>query len=140
MYILLMARPSGHRCVRPVRQVDLKPRIITDRPAAASFVPIAGSAADAAGTVYVEDGNAIYKVPFGATAGTRIAGTGVSGFSGDGGQAKLATIGTIASLAADGSRLYFTDGQGLGASRIRQVTLSSGIINTVAGEPSSGRT
>ncbi len=138
IYVYILDGPTCPNCFRPVRQVNLKTGIITDWPAAASFFSIAAIAADAAGTVYVEDGNAIYKVPFGATAGTRIAGTGVSGFSGDGGQAKLATIGTIASLAADGSRLYFTDGQGLGASRIRQVTLSSGIINTVAGAPPSG--
>lgn len=59
-----------------------------------------------------------------------VAGTGVSGFSGDGGPATLAMLGNPSGIAIgrDGS-LYIADG---GANRVRMVT-PDGIIRTIAG-------
>lgn len=66
-----------------------------------------------------------------------IAGTGKSGFSGDGGQATLASFNIVmtASLSPDQTRIYIAD---IGNSRTRMVDLSSGKIDTVAGNGKKG--
>ncbi len=58
-----------------------------------------------------------------------VAGTGVSGFSGDGGPAAQANISDSYGMAADGKNLYLSDWRN---SRIRRVDLTTGIIDTVA--------
>ncbi len=62
---------------------------------------------------------------------TTVAGTGQQGFSGDGGPATNATLSRPHSIALDGKGgLYIAD---IGNHRIRRVDLTSGIIESIAG-------
>jgi trimeric autotransporter adhesin len=65
-----------------------------------------------------------------------VAGTGSYGYSGDGGQATSAVFSSPDDVTADASgNIYIADSSN---NRIRMVTKSNGIINTVAGTGSSG--
>ena len=65
---------------------------------------------------------------------TTIAGTGSAGYSGDGGAATAAKIRTPAGLNLDSSgNIYFGDGFNL----VRKITVSTGVISTVAGTAST---
>jgi trimeric autotransporter adhesin len=67
---------------------------------------------------------------------TTVAGTGSSGFGGDGGPATLAALNSPSGVAVDLSgNIYIVD---TGFNRIRMVTKSTGIINTIAGTGSAG--
>jgi sugar lactone lactonase YvrE len=90
-----------------------------------------GLATDPKGNLYITDGNN-YRVRRVNAAGiiTTIAGNGTSGFSGDGGKATLAAIGTPNSLSFNAGVLYIDNA---GDSRLRNVVLSTGIINTSIG-------
>ena len=91
-------------------------------------------ATDASGNFYVCDwGNhCIRKVTVSTGIITTVAGTnGVSGFSGDGGQATSATFTHPTGVAVDPSgNIYIADFMN---QRVRMVTISTGIITTVAG-------
>ena len=92
-----------------------------------------GLAVDAAGNIYITDlgDYRIRKVDIGTGLISTIAGTGTCGFNGDGILAINAQICTPSAIAFDGNGdLYFTD---RGNNRIRKVTISTGIISTVAG-------
>ncbi|HEX7413965.1 MAG TPA: PKD domain-containing protein [Bacteroidia bacterium] len=94
---------------------------------------------DAVGNLYIADGgwNLIRKVN---TAGiiSTYAGNAGMGLLGDGGAATAASLNNPLGLALDGaSNLYIADGQN---SRIRKVTKSTGIINTIAGNGTYGYT
>ena len=97
-------------------------------------VPI-GLCLDAAGNLYIGDyGNQrIRKISKATGFITTIAGTGVSGFSGDGGLALNAAINGPYFMCFDNNRncLYFSDFWNF---RIRCIDLSTGIINTIAGD------
>ncbi len=67
---------------------------------------------------------------------TTIAGTGVAGFSGDNGQATAATIKYPAGINLDSAGNYYF-GDRAGNNVIRKVTISSGVISTVAGTGSA---
>lgn len=89
---------------------------------------------DGAGNTYIADtrNNRVRKVDASGNI-TTVAGGGTVGWPtlGDGGQATAATLSSPASLFVDGSgNLYIADS---GYGRIRKVTLSSGVITTVAG-------
>jgi trimeric autotransporter adhesin len=89
-----------------------------------------GVAVDSAGNLYIADSSnyVIRKVTPGGTIST-IAGTGISGYSGDGGPATAAQINFPSSVAVDSSgNLYITEGDNV----VRKVD-TSGIISTVAG-------
>ena len=93
---------------------------------------------DAAGNIYFVDfgttGSCIRKVATGTNIITTIAGNRTSGFSGDGGQAINAQIGTPVSISTDvDGNVYFVDG-----SRVRKVTVATGIITTIGGTASYG--
>jgi DNA-binding beta-propeller fold protein YncE len=66
---------------------------------------------------------------------TRVAGTGVKGFSGDGGPAKDAQFGGIFSIAFAPGRLYICD---LDNRRVRVIDLKTQIVTTVAGNGERG--
>jgi hypothetical protein len=91
-----------------------------------------GIAVDASGNIYIgdRDHHRIRKI---SNTGiiTTIAGTGVSGYSGDGGPATNAMMSSPYGVAVDNwGNVYLTEGEAEG--RIRKISLS-GIITTVAG-------
>ncbi len=93
--------------------------------------------ADAAGNLYIADyGNQRVRriAPSGII--TTVAGTGTSGFSGDGGPATSAQLfgPTVVALDRAGN-LYIADDENR---RVRKVTLSTGLITTVAGNGAAG--
>jgi trimeric autotransporter adhesin len=90
-----------------------------------------GMVFDSSGNLYIAD-NANHRVRKVNTSGTisTFAGNGKTGFSGDGGAATLAKIGNPKGLVFRGGKIYIGNA---GRSRIRTVTISTGIINTYAG-------
>ena len=91
---------------------------------------------DANGTVYValKGAHQVVRIDAAGKVWT-VAGTGVSGTSGDGGQATSAMLSTPVGLAVDqAGALYISDSS---ASRIRRVGLD-GVITTVAGNGKNG--
>ena len=98
---------------------------------AAKIGYVQGMGIDLSGNLYIsDDGNHVVRKI--ATTGiiTTIAGTGVSGLSGDGGAATAAKINNPRGIKADAAgNIYFADN---GNSRIRKVD-PSGIITTFAG-------
>ena len=95
-----------------------------------------GVAADAQGNVYFvdQDNLRIRKIDASGKI-TTIAGTGENGFSGDGNLAVKAQVSSsVEVLAMDSSGdLYFSDG-----SRIRKITMATGIVTTIAGTGTAG--
>ena len=90
-------------------------------------------ALDESGNVLFADHNnhRIRRVAIGTGVITTLAGTGVSGFSGDGGPATSAQLQNPHGLALDASgRLYIADWMN---NRVRQVAPGTGIITTLAG-------
>ena len=93
--------------------------------------------ADAQGIVYIADNhdNRVRRIGKDGQI-TTIAGTGISGYSGDGGPAASAKLSDPSSLAIDkaGTALYISDRGNL---VVRKVDLKLGIIGTVAGNGKS---
>jgi uncharacterized protein YjdB len=92
-------------------------------------------AVDASGNVYIAEtgNNRVRKVNTSGIIST-VAGTGVSGFSGDGGSATAAKLSSPFGVSTDASgNVYIAD---LGNNRIRKV--SGGVISTVAGTGVAG--
>jgi sugar lactone lactonase YvrE len=95
-----------------------------------------GVAADAAGAVYIADAgrHMVFKVAPGGTT-TTVAGTGLTGFSGDGGPGISAALNSPAGVAVDAAgNVYVAD---TGNNRIRRVALD-GTITTIAGTGVAG--
>lgn len=97
-------------------------------------------AADSDGSIYFSEFNSlrVRKItPDGLV--TTLAGTGYYGYSGDGGRATLAELTGPTGLAVDRTRrlLYLADSD---SSVVRSVNLSTGIIQTVAGNGQEGST
>ena len=93
---------------------------------------------DTAGNLYIADyaGVRIRKVAAATGIITTVAGTGVSGYSGDGGPATSAQLKSPEGMSFDSAgNLYFADVQN---NRIRKITISTGIITTVAGNGTQG--
>jgi len=94
---------------------------------------------DSLGNLYISDfnNNVIREVAVGTGIITTVAGNGSSGYSGDGGQALLAKFsfdnGTMA--FGCGGNLFMTDDMN---NVIREVTLSTGVVRTVAGTGAAG--
>ncbi len=94
-------------------------------------------AMDAAGNLYIADGNnrRIRKVDASTGNITTAAGTGTQGDSGDGGAATAAQLTFPIGVGVDGAgNLYIADGN---SHRVRRVD-TAGVITTVAGTGSSG--
>jgi DNA-binding beta-propeller fold protein YncE len=91
------------------------------------------------GDIYVADSwnNRVRKIDPRSGEIRTIAGTGDKGYSGDGGPATKARFGNIYCVALDarGEKLYLDD---LDNHRIRVVDLSSGVVETVAGNGERG--
>jgi len=90
-------------------------------------------AVDGVGNLYIADpgNNRVRKVAAGTSTITTVAGTGVAGFGGDGGPATQAQLNSPAGVTTDAAgNLYIADN---GNNRVRKVTISTGIITTVAG-------
>jgi len=94
-------------------------------------------AVDSDGNLYIADSlnNRIRRVDAGTGTISTVAGTGVSGSSGDGGPAAEATLFFPQGLAIGGARLYIADTFN---HRVREVDLGTGIIATVAGTGHAG--
>lgn len=95
-------------------------------------------AVDGSGNIYICDmtNNRIRKVTKSTGYISTVAGNGTAGFSGDGGAATSAKLFAPRGVAVDGSgNIYISDN---GNVRIRKVTVSTGIINTVAGTGTPG--
>jgi trimeric autotransporter adhesin len=92
---------------------------------------------DASGNIYFCDANnVIRKVSSGTNIITTIAGNSVSGYSGDGGQATSAEFNQPTSLCLDNSgNIFIIDANN---NVVREVSQSSGIINTYAGNGIAG--
>lgn len=103
----------------------------------AAFYRLKGVAVDHAGNIFLADeGNhAVREID--ATTGviTTIAGTGERGYAGDGGPATRARLCFPRSVALDRQEnLYIFDSQNV---RVRRVDKATGIITTIAGNPTS---
>lgn len=95
-----------------------------------------GIAVDPNGVMYIADGNHRIRKVNSSGAITTFAGTGTSGYSGDNGLATAAKLNTPAGLAFDSNGdLFIADYQN---HSIRKITMSSGIITTVAGMGAMG--
>ncbi len=91
-------------------------------------------AADAAGNVFVGDGNLVRKISVTGII-TTLAGNGTAGFSGDGGPATSAQLSGVSGLAVDAlGDLYVADFNNF---RVRKVT-PDGLITTVVGNGQDG--
>lgn len=91
-----------------------------------------GIAADGVGNVYIADGVNNQRIRKVNTSGiiTTIAGTGVTGYSGDGAQATLAQLNNPTGVAVDtGGNVYIADFYN---NAVRKIN-TSGIISTIAG-------
>ena len=91
-----------------------------------------GLVVDAAGNLFIStEGHRILKVTASAGLITLLAGTGVWNFSGDGGLATSAILKYPGGIALDNfGNIYVADSKN---DRIRKITVSTGIITTVAG-------
>jgi DNA-binding beta-propeller fold protein YncE len=87
--------------------------------------------------IYVADtwSNVVRRVDPSTGTVTRFAGTGQKGFSGDGGPALDAQFGSVFAIAIHDGTLYIAD---LDNRRIRSVSLSTGMVRTVAGNGEKG--
>ncbi len=97
-----------------------------------------GLAVDASGNIFIAElsSSRIRKVDLSTGLISTIAGTGTCGYNGDGILATSAQICVPSAIAFDGNGdLYFTD---RGNNRIRKITISTGIISTVAGTGTNG--
>ena len=96
------------------------------------FLPVQ-AVPDAQGNVYISDSynHRIRKIVSSTGIITTFAGNGVAAFNGDGGMATAASLNTPYNIAFDATgNLYIADRLN---NRIRMVDISTGIINTVAG-------
>lgn len=107
------------------------------KPATSAALQVPAFAAmDAKGSLYIAD-NHDHRIRKVSTTGiiSTVAGTGISGFSGDGGSARLAKISFPTGVIVDaGGNIVFSD---TGNNRIRQIS-AAGVITTIAGTGVAG--
>ncbi len=145
----------GDHCNHRVRKVTIATNLIStyagtgsgsysgdngQATSAAIYYP-SGVAVDASGNVYIAVlyNQRIRKVTASTGVIATIAGTGTAGYSGDGGQATAANIKNPAGVNLDSAgNVYFGDCNDGRYNVIRKVTVSTGVISTVAGTGSGG--
>ncbi|MFL6414404.1 MAG: choice-of-anchor D domain-containing protein [Bryobacteraceae bacterium] len=120
-----------------IRRVDAATGIIST---VASLNQPNSLAADSAGNIYATSAsqrNVVYRISAGSGTVSVLAGTGISGYTGDGGLASQATLNVAFGLVMDvqGNSLYVAD---LLNDVIRKIDLTSNIITTVAGTGTAG--
>ncbi|MGZ3749759.1 MAG: NHL domain-containing protein [Mucilaginibacter sp.] len=99
-----------------------------------------GIGSDTSGNIYIADdlNFAIRKIAYNTGIISTICGTGVAGYTGDGGLAINAKLNYPGDVACDKTgNLYIADQQN---NVIRKITISTGIITTIAGNGSPGYT
>jgi sugar lactone lactonase YvrE len=95
-----------------------------------------GVAVDASKNLYILTASRVRKVSVSDGTISTVAGGSLSGFSGDGGPASIAQINQATALAVDAAgNIYIAD---YANNRVRKVTVSTGIIDTIAGTGKSG--
>ena len=100
-------------------------------PATSASINFPTSVALRGGSLYIADHLRIRLLTLSTGIITTVAGNGVAGFSGDGGPALSASLNGPWALATDaGNNVFFSD---YNNHRVRLLTLSTGIITTVAG-------
>ena len=101
-------------------------------------VPI-GVALDASGNIYIGDcyNHRVRKLTVSTSILTTIGGNGATGYSGDGGQATAAEIKCPGGVNLDSAGNIYIADFGCGYQVIRKITVSTGIISTVAGVAST---
>ena len=105
-------------------------------PTVTSYFVTKGVATDVAENLFITtdghgDGNRIFTATASTGLITVVAGTGKEGFSGDGGPAAAATFDGLSGIAVDKlGNIYVADTRN---NRIRKITVSTGVITTVAG-------
>ena len=93
-------------------------------------------AVDAAGDIFVTNGNAVKSIDAVTGIITTIAGAATAGYSGDGGIASLASLNGPTGICVDATNnIFIVDA---GNNRIRKITAATGIITTIAGTGTSG--
>ena len=108
------------------------PKVYDIAATAAKLNRTMGVAIDVAGNFFVaSNGHVILKVTASTGFITLVAGTGRKGFSGDGTAATSAQVNFPRGIAVDNSGNIFVADQS--NNRIRKITVSTGIITTVAG-------
>lgn len=107
-------------------------------PATTASIGTSYMCSDAVGNIYFANANKIKKIDAVTNIITTVAGMGGTGYSGDGGPATLATFGNIVGVRLDNlGNIYAVDGAN---QRIRKITASTGIVNTIAGTGAMGYT
>jgi len=102
----------------------------------ARIASVMSIAADTAGNIYFADGQRVRKITKATGIINTIAGTGVSGYSGDGGPAVNAQLAFPRRLAVDvAGNVYIADNNN---NVIRKITAATGIITTYAGSGAAG--
>jgi trimeric autotransporter adhesin len=99
---------------------------------------LAGVAVDMSGNVYIADevNDRIRKITVSTGIISTVAGNSTEGYNGDGIAATDAELHTPTGVALDGSgNIYFVDNNN---NRVRKVTLSNGLISTIAGNGTPG--
>lgn len=104
--------------------------------AKATFAALGELAIDTKGNLSIIDGSRVRRITASTGVIATVAGNGTAGLSGDGGPATQAELNLPAGLALDSAGdLYIAD---TGNRRIREVAVTSGTIETIAGTSQNG--